>query len=177
MKKPINNSILDIIPIRYYLQEENCFQLDDDTYMDVIKIQTKDLVNSSPDEVEYDCLKMAKLYRLYSDDIKLICLNFPCDYSAQKRYLEYKINKTANQIFKKELDTKRNELIWLEKNNTIREYYFGIFADSIEELKNNRSTLTANLGTGRNGLLERISIEKKLQIFYRMTNKCASSHC
>lgn len=169
--KLIRKSILDILPEREYDKDNKCFRLEDGTYIDILQIQSKDLINASEDEVEYDCLKFAKTYRLYSDDIKILCLNFPCDYGIQKRHLEYKLNSTKNEIFRGQLEKKLQELIWLEKHDTIREYFFMIFADSLEQMEKNRLTIYTNLGKGRGGLIEQISETKKIQVFSRIRNK------
>ena len=64
-KKPsVRKTILDIVPIRS-ISEKGYYNMDDGSYMDLLQIQSKDLINSSEDEVEYDCLKFAKLYRLH----------------------------------------------------------------------------------------------------------------
>lgn len=86
MGSRVRKSITDIIPIREYDTENGCYRMKDGKYMDLVQINSKDLVNSSADEVEYDCLKFAKLYRLYEDDIKLIVMNFPCDTKKQQAY-------------------------------------------------------------------------------------------
>lgn len=168
----IRKTILDIVPVREYMPDIQCYRLEDGTYMDILQILSKDLINSSDDEVEYDCLKFAKAYRLYADDIKIVCLNFPCDYGEQKRFLEHKIKCTKNQIFKEQLEKKKNELVWLEKNNTTREYYYMIFAKTPEELEKDILTLTSTLGAGREGLIERTSQDKKNQVLFRLFNKC-----
>ena len=82
----------------------------------LLQIQTKDVINTSSDEIEYDCIKYAKFYRLYSDDLKIISLNYPCDYGQQKRFLEYKISTTKNSIYKKLLQKSfKRVTIWLQK--------------------------------------------------------------
>lgn len=167
----IRKTILDIVPVRRYEEEHNCFEMNDGTYMDLLQIQSKDLVNVSEDEVEFDCLKFAKAYRLYADDIKIVCINFPCDYGTQKRYLEYKMKHTRNEIFKDQLAKKRDELIWLEKNNTTREYYYMLFSKTLEEMDKNRLTFTSSLGTGRGGLVQKMSKERKREVLKRLYNK------
>lgn len=172
MADKLKKTVLDIVPVRFYDTERQCYQMDDGSCMDLMQIRSKDLVNASEDEVEYDCLKFSKLYRVYADDVKILCLNFPCDCSRQKRYLEHKIKKTKNDIFREQLEKKKKELEWLEKNDTTREYYFMIFARTPEELEKNRRTLSVSLGTGQEGLAGRISQEKKQQILFRLYNKC-----
>ncbi len=132
---------------------------------------TKDLVNASADEVEYDCLKFAKMYKLYADDLKVIALNFPCDTKKQQEHIRRKMKKTTNPLYLEALKADLRELSWLEKHNTTREFYFMIFADSLENLEKNRRTIKANLSTGRDGLVDDIPDEKKEQIMTRMNNK------
>ena len=166
-KKPsVRKTILDIVPIRS-ISEKGYYNMDDGSYMDLLQIQSKDLINSSEDEVEYDCLKFAKLYRLYAEPVKIACINFPCDYSKQKRFLEYKIKSTKNTIFKEQLQKKLDELVWLEKHNTTREYYYMIFSETEEGLEKNIRTMFSVLGRGRGGLVEKISYEKKKEILYQ----------
>lgn len=172
-KRTIRKTVLEIVPVRSYDIEGQYYQLDDGSCMDLMQIRSKDLVNSSEDEVEYDCLKFARAYRLYADDIKILCLNFPCDNSRQKRFLEHKIKNTRNEIFREQLEKKKRELEWLEKNDTTREYYFMLFAKNLEELEKNRRTLSASLGAGQEGLVGKISPEKKHQVLSRLYNKCS----
>lgn len=172
-KRTIRKTVLEIVPVRSYDTEGQYYQLNDGSCMDLMQIRSKDLVNSSEDEVEYDCLKFARVYRLYADDIKILCLNFPCDNSRQKRFLEHKIKNTRNEIFREQLEKKKRELEWLEKNDTTREYYFMLFAKNQEELEKNRRTLSASLGAGQEGLVGKISPEKKHQVLSRLYNKCS----
>ena len=175
-KKPsVRKTILDIVPIRS-ISEKGYYNMDDGSYVDLLQIQSKDLINSSEDEVEYDCLKFAKLYRLYAEPVKIACINFPCDYSKQKRFLEYKIKSTKNTIFKEQLQKKLDELVWLEKHNTTREYYYMIFSETEEGLEKNIRTMFSVLGRGRGGLVEKISYEKKKEILFRVLNKCVMTN-
>ncbi len=170
-KASVRKNILEIVPIRG-ISEKGYYYMDDGSYMDLLQIQAKDLINSSEDEVEYDCLKFAKLYRLYAEPLKIVCINFPCDYAKQKRFLEYKIKNTKNTIFKEQLQKKLDELEWLEKHNTTREYYYMIFSETEEGLEKNMRTLFSVLGGGRGGLIDKISFEKKKEIQFRLLNKC-----
>ena len=172
-KKSTKKSILEIVPIRE-ITENGYFRMDDGKVMELLQIQTKDVINTSADEIEYDCIKYAKFYRLYSDDLKIISLNYPCDYGQQKWFLEYKISTTKNSIYKKLLQKRMDELIWLEKNNTAREFYFMLFADTENKMDDNILTITTNIGTGKGGMVKKMSIEKKKNIVFRLQNKSAN---
>lgn len=162
-----------LLPQRRYDQVNRCYVMQEGKYMDLLQIQSKDLVTSSADEVEYDCLKFCKMYQLYEKDLKLIVMNFPCDTKIQQEFLKRCLQRTANGIYKQYLQRQIQELEWLEKNNTTREFYIMIFAESLEELEENKRTLKTTLHTGKDGLIEEIPDEKKQQILYRMNNKCS----
>lgn len=164
--------ITDLIPITGYDQDLSCYSMKEG-YMDLLQIRSKDLVTASEDEVEYDILKFCKLYRLYEEDVKLLVMNFPCNTKIQQEYLQRKMNRTTNMIFRENLQRQIDELVWLEKNNTTREFYLMIFAKTLEELDENRRLLKSTLHTGRDGLIETIDDEKKHKILYRLNNKCS----
>lgn len=89
--KGVRKSIQELIDVQGYDRENNCYRMKDGSYMNIIQITSKDLVNSSDDEVEYDCLRFARLYKLYAEDIKIITMNFPCDTTEQQYYIEHKM--------------------------------------------------------------------------------------
>lgn len=168
--KKVKKSILEKIDVAEYL-EEGYYRMKDGTYMNLVQINSKDLINSSADEVEYDCMKFAKLYKLFENDLKLVVLNFPCDTKEQQAYLQRKINATNNQMYKKFLQQKYDELVWLAKNNTTREYYYMLYAKTQEEMQKEMLTLKSTLHLGNDGLLLEIPEEKKHKILYRLYNK------
>lgn len=168
--KKVKKSILEKIDVAEYL-EEGYYRMKDGTYMNLVQINSKDLINSSADEVEYDCMKFAKLYKLFENDLKLVVLNFPCDTKKQQAYLQRKINATNNQMYRKFLQQKYDELVWLAKNNTTREYYYMVYAKTQEEMQKEMLTLKSTLHLGNDGLLLEIPEEKKHKILYRLYNK------
>ena len=172
-KKPaarIRKSVQELIPLVDFDADKEFFYTGDGC-MDLIQITSKDLINSSADEVEYDCLKFAKLYKTYESDLKIIALNFPCSTERQQEFLNYKMQHTANAVYQSYLQRCIDELAWIGKNDTTREYYFMIFAKTPEELEKNILTIQSILGFGRSGLLQKISLEKKQQIFFKLANK------
>ena len=168
--KKVKKSILEKIDVAEYL-EEGYYRMKDGTYMNLVQINSKDLINSSADEVEYDCMKFAKLYKLFENDLKLVVLNFPCDTKEQQAYLQRKINATNNQMYRKFLQQKYDELVWLAKDNTTREYYYMVYAKTQEEMQKEMLTLKSTLHLGNDGLLLEIPEEKKYKILYRLYNK------
>lgn len=172
-KKPyIPLTIKNVMEMAFYDDELGCFVMTDKTYMDLIQINTKDLVSSADDDVEYDIMKFAKLYKMYAPDIKIVAMNFPCKTGKQQEYFIHKLKNTINQIYRKFLQRKLDELIWIEKNDMMREYYYMIFGKKESEIKSNRELIFNILGKGKKDLSQEISKEKKIQICVRLNNKC-----
>ncbi len=168
----IRKSVQELIPLVDFDADKG-FYYTGDGCLDLIQITSKDLINSSSDEVEYDCLKFAKLYKTYESDLKIIALNFPCNTDRQQEYLNYKMQHTANAVYQSYLQRCIDELVWIGKHDTTREYFFMVFAKTPEELEKNLLTLQSVLGLGKSGLLKKISLEKKQQIFFKLANKCS----
>lgn len=170
-RKTVRKSVVDLLPVVGYDQETGCYRLKNGKVLDLIQINSKDLVNSSADEVEYDSMKFAKLYKMYENDLKLVVLNFPCNTARQQDYLQQKLEKTTNPVYQRFLQRKIDELIWLDKHNTTREFYYMLFAKDLTELEKLRGILKSVLHTGKDGLLIEMPDEKKHQVFYRLNNK------
>lgn len=168
----IDKASREILPDIYYDRLNECFVNEKENLIfDIIKICSKDLVNSSDDEIDYDQYRYTKLYKIYSEDLKIICMNFPCNTQKQQSYLKKKIEKTNNAKMKHWLQRRLDELEWLEKNRTTREYYYMIFSKNLEEHLSNKNNIFSALQSGRNGLCETISEEEKIQILYKLNNK------
>ena len=163
--------INSIIPIIRYLDEPDCFELKDGSYMDLLQINTKDLENTSEAEIEFDVMKYAKLYKIYADDLKIISMNFPCVTLEQQNYLMHKISNTKNIVLKKRLQIKLNTLIQIEKERTRKEFYIMCFSKSLEEHYKNRNTFRIYMETvGRGSMIEELSRQKKERILFKMNN-------
>lgn len=76
-------------------------------------------------------------------------------------------------MYKNFLQRKLDELVWLGKHDTTREYYYMIFAKDTEEMEKNTLLLMNTLGRGKTGLLAYLTEEKKRQILFRLANKCS----
>lgn len=160
-----DKKILELIPIKEY--REKFFILKDESLMDFMQIKTKNLASAKEDEVEYDILKFARLYKTYDDSLKIIGLNFPTDTKKQQQYLRHKINNTESPEHILFLEHKLNELEWLEKNRTDREYYLMFFAPDELKFRDNRNIIQNSL----KDLVEIIPLEKKLQVLFKINNK------
>lgn len=167
----IDKNSEEILPHLLYDDANECFIQPDGSCIDFVRIKSKDLINASEDEINYDQYRYTKLYKIYSDDLKIIAMNFPCSTQIQQAYLRKKIEGTKNQKKKYWLQKRMDELIWLEKNRTTREYYYMLYSANIESHLSNMTSLFSALESGRNGMCEKISKEQKIQVMYKMNNK------
>lgn len=171
-RKQIGNTVKNILEISYYDSDTNCFVMNNGNYMDIIQINTKDLVSMADYEIEYEIMKFTKLYKMYADDLKILAMNFPCKTFEQQEYIRHKIKNTSNEVYKKFLQRQLDELVWIEKNDMMREYYYMIFGSKKQKLISNRNLIFDTLGCGKKDLSLNLTKEKKIVICKRLNNKC-----
>ena len=53
----ITDTVKDVIDVYFYDDKLKCFIMKDKSYMDIIQINTKDLVSASEDDIEYDIMR------------------------------------------------------------------------------------------------------------------------
>lgn len=159
-----------LIPLAKF--EGDVFRFQDGTYMDLVQIVTKDLLNMSTDALAYDNLNMANFYKTYADDLKIVALNFPKSTKIQQHYYEHKLAVERNPIYKKFLDNDYQMLKHIEQHNTEREYYFVLFGKNIEDLHNKQMRVFHTLGSTRQ--VQKLENKKKLQIVQKLNNKNTS---
>lgn len=176
LPKKIAQQVSNILPICYYDEPENAYVMEDGSYLDMVQIVSKDLLNASLDEVQYDCLRFSKFYKTYIDDTKIIAMNFPCVTGSQQQFLSRKMKKEKNPKYKKWLQTSLNEMIFLEKNSTSREFFLMFFSSEKEQHTKDLLSLKSLLASAGSILVKEISPEKKEKIIYKMNNKQLRIH-
>ena len=152
--------------------EQDCVKLRDGGYLDILEFTCKDLANASQDEIEYDILTMAKFFKTFGGDCKLVSLNFPTDTLPQQGYISHKLRQTRNEVFKKHLEQKLAELVYIEQHRTNREYYLFLFFESLDRRRDGLITVQTTLGGG--GLIGTLSPEKKKDILFKICNMSTS---
>lgn len=169
-KQEIIKTNAEVLPIRFYDENLNCFILEDDSCLDIFNIVPSDRSNLQGDELQYNIINNMRFYRLYSQDIKLISMNFPVNTSLQRELLKTKIKTTTDEVRKLWLEREINELELLDKNVTRREFYFMYFGNNRDDFVKNKSNILKGIGFGRNKLVEEIEKEKKIQIIKKLCN-------
>ncbi len=173
--EPITKSVKELIPLEYYDEKLGCYMMNG-KLVDIIRIQSKDLVNMSDSDLQYDIMRLSKWYKTYADDIKIVSLNFPADTREQQEYLKKKIGETNNPQRKHWIERKLNEEQWLANNKTVREYYIIFYSENEEEYRKNRNRILSALQTGVTGLAEEIGKDQKDRIWQTLCNKYSVLH-
>ena len=169
--KKKKNEVTSLIPIKEIDFEKEYFIYSDGTIMDFIQINPKDIKNLDDDERRLDNSYFEKFYKLTSEDIKIWALNFPEDTTKQKKYFSDKIQKSKNPMFKELLDTALLQVEYLQENYLTREFYMQIFCETEEEYRKTIDNIQSVLGMNERALTNRISLEKKVEILYKINNK------
>lgn len=159
-----------ILPIRHYDEGAGAYVLSDGSYLNIFEIAPKDKENLLEDEVQFDMLRFARLYKLYRADLKIVALNFPVNTSGQRNFLEEKMKKINSPIKLKWLKRSINELALQDANKTKREYYLIYFAENDQELAKNTRRIISVLDTGKGGAIREVSPQKKHQIMHKLNN-------
>ena len=159
----------DLIAIADNYKE--AFKYKDGTFMDFVQIKCKDLANASDEEVNSDMYLLTRLYKSYTDDIKIVSVNFPTNTKSQQMYFQHRINNTANPKLKSILTEKYEQVVADELHSTNREHYLMFFASTYEKLLQNYDAILKSLGRS---LVEPIDMAKKIQVLFSMSNMSSS---
>lgn len=136
-------------------------------YLDILQIESIDI--KSMNEVEYHTyiLSFTNLLKSYTEDMKIISMNYPADTSKQQQYLNKKIVKCTNPNHMKFLEHRMKQLKTIEDKRTNREFFLMIFAKDEKELINNKEVA---LSSNRELQVFDIDIEKKIKIKKKLNN-------
>lgn len=167
-KPKIMSSFSEISPI-IDMTENGFFELNNDEgYLDILQLTSKDVYAMNVDEIEKDVVQFAYFNQWYTEDYKIIALNFPEDTSKQQRNTLKRLNNPAKPEYESFLQQKLNELQFIETDRTNREYFLFIYADDEYTL---HSRVRNIKGILRNVFpIIQISEEKKINVLYKLFN-------
>lgn len=136
-------------------------------YMDLFQIESIDI--KSMNEVEYNTLILSftKLLKSYTDDMKIISMNYPSDTSRQQQYLNKIISNCNNENHMRFLEHRLRQLKTIEEKRTNREFFLMIFGRDDKEMINNRYIA---LTSSRELQVYEIDIDKKIKIIRKLNN-------
>lgn len=167
--KKTNRPIDSKLPIADNFKD--VFRLKDGMYMDIVMIISKDLENASEEDVNRDMWSLTNLFKVYTEDLKLISLNFPTNTKTQQAYFEHKITHCMHPLLKPILEEKYEELLDYERTTICREHYLMYWGKTYDDLIRNRNIIISAVGRG---LCSKIPLSKKIQIMFSMNNMASS---
>ncbi|MEE1154427.1 MAG: hypothetical protein UH241_04650 [Acutalibacteraceae bacterium] len=151
----------------------NVIECKNHMFLDILKFRTKDLTNISEMDITGDNAQIQKFLKMYSDDCKIVGINFPTNTKGQQAYYHHKINIEKNPLYKEVLQEKLEQLEQVEKESTDREYFLFVYGKTFEDVTNNKNIALSTLGNPTQ-LISEIPLYEKLQCIFKMTNKCTS---
>lgn len=137
-------------------------------YFNIYQVSGKDVDSLSLEEQEELIRNFMFFLREFIHDFKIIVMNFPVNTSKQQTYIQKRINKTNNELYKILLNEKLEKLIELEKTKTNIEYYIMIFIDKEDSVNDILNNLIRS--TNKDIHLSEIDLEKKLKVLYKLNN-------
>lgn len=164
--KNVNKSIIDIYPIT---DEEEEFFKTTYGYMNIYQIQSKEVYSLNETEQKKHICDFASFLRLYVDDIKIICMQFPVNTYLQQENIRKKLAKTSNEKHKYFLNKRLNELIFLEKHRYNKEFFIKIFAKDLKDIQE-KNQLLFRL-SNESIQISNIDYDKKIKIEFKLSNQ------
>ncbi len=161
---------LQIVLHRHYDEEIDAFVLEDGSYIDFFEVIPKDRENQDPDELRFDALIMTRFYKLYSDDMKWISLNFPMNTQKQRLFKRRKFEETIDPVRRKWLERQIREFEKLDSNIGRREFFLCFFGENRDDFLRKRKKILGDLGVGKGRMIKEISKDKKIRVTYKMLN-------
>lgn len=161
--------INDLIRINHYDDVNECFVMNDGSFLDIIKIRGHDLLNSDEDKILYECFTLLKWIKTYPHEYEIIGMNFPVDTTEQQIYFEHIISRTENPQYLYYLNQKLTELKTIDRRMIEKQFYLFLFYETEEALQLQREKTLLQLGKA--ALLETIPRFHKELVLYKINNK------
>ena len=161
-------SILEAYPIRDYIEHRpgaGYFLLSDGSIMDLFQIRGHSYLNASDDEVD-DMVNTQTLFlRRYTDDMKLIAMNYPTNTKRQQKFLVKKLVSAPDSTYDHIIRSKLAVLQYLEQHTTSRQAFLMVFAKD-----HHRYEILCDLLPRSCMNVQVISQEKKEHILWQLNN-------
>lgn len=165
IRKKIKKSTLDYIDF-LSIKDNKFIKHKDGSFIEILEIVPLNLNNINPDFKQSLIDKNSNFYLSYSNDVKLIYINYPNDFSKQKQFLINKIEKEENKFKQYMLKLKLEEFEILENFKYKKSFFLLVFGNSeidlIENIKRIKDTFPLKL--------EHTNKETKEKIYFKLNN-------
>ncbi|MDY3050817.1 MAG: hypothetical protein SOR31_04195 [Parvimonas sp.] len=143
LRKKVKKTTLDYIDFRF-IKDGKFIKHKDGSLIEILEIVPLNLNNINPNFKQDLINKNGDFYIAYSNDIKLIYLNYPNDFEKQKSFLMTKMEKEKNNFKNYMLKLKLEELEILENFKYKKSFFLMIFGSSEIDLVENIKRIKDN---------------------------------
>ena len=165
----IDKTVNSLIPVASYDDVLSCYKMKNGSYMNIHRVLCKDLSNLSEPDLERDFFEWTNFYRTFGYDMKLIAINVPENCHDQLAFIDKKLSRQKNQLWRDILAEERDTLEWLEKHREQKEYYIMSFANDVDSMHDINAKINESLCNYRKAL--EISKEEKHVVLTKLYNQ------
>lgn len=165
IKKKIKKSTLDYIDFQT-IKDNKFIKHKDGSFIEILEIIPLNLNNINPSFKQSLIDKNSNFYLSYSNDIKLIYINYPNDFSKQKQFLINKIEKEEDEFKRYMLKLKLEEFEILENFKYKKAFFLLVFGNSEIDLVENIKRIKDTFPLG----LKHTNKETKEKIYFKLNN-------
>lgn len=163
----VEKSVVDLIPLLDVEYDE--YFRTTYGYMNIFQIASKDVYSLNQDEIGRHLHDFANFLKLYQDDMKIVCMQFPVNTEEQQENILKKIKKAEIPMYHHFLQKRLDELQFLEKNRYNKEYFLFIYAKNLNAIRE-REELIFRI-SNENMRFKKIDLDKKLKILFKLANQ------
>lgn len=167
LQKPADQKkILSVFPIRDYSDNGGFFITSDNSIIDIFQIQGRSFFDASDDEIENMVFSNAKFLQKYSDDFKIVGMNYPTSTKHQQAFLSYQLKRPELEKYYDMISEKLSFLETIDRTTTDRQAFIFVFAKD----KSHYAELMKVLRSDPYFHVDAISREKKENIIFQLNN-------
>lgn len=169
-KESILKNCIELVPIRTYDDNLNAFICNGGTYLDILKINAKDIDNMSEDEIKLEFINLIKIYKVIGIDLKFISMNFPLNTAIQRSLLEIYKERISDSVRAKWIDRQIDELNRADKGILTRDFYMMYFGENENDFIKNKELVSKFTRSGNTKLVKTLSKTEKIKIISKLAN-------
>lgn len=165
----VSQTIIKLLRYKRLTKDENNFLvLSDDTFAEMLQVEGLGLETLSPVQVTNVLNNYLQFLRRYLDDITYITSLYPVEIARQRSYWIRKFDKAKNETQRHYIDDRIAMLDATHEQKSNQEYTLIVFADTIQNLKDNLTKIR-NWGGGA-VKTHKISRQKKIDKLEQLNN-------
>jgi hypothetical protein len=169
--KKKQRDITDILPIVSIDEELGIGVLEDGSFMDVLRIRTKDYTYASEAEIEMGQRAFERLFKTYKGDLKITSAYFPVDVSKQQNYYRSLLERTRSPVFRDLIEDELAKQLYVNKHMKAKAYFLSFFFDKREKYKEVLQGIVSSLHMDGEPLALYMAMEEKRELFRLLCNK------